>query len=316
MYQERQAKLLANETEEIISSLVTETGFYLLVKEALVKARKASTTKTAYSKPWPILPLMVCEAISEHYDHAIPAAVALELLKAAAEVFDDTEDTDSSESIQARYGTAEAVNIATTLFVLAEKAIARLTTRGVANHIIIRVFDVVNSLCSNACIGQHLDFSISPNIVTEEMYLKIAGMKSASQIECVCHVGALLATEDEELVEKFALFGYNLGLASQIANDIQGITRGSDILKRKITLPIIYALSHTNSQDHIQIKAIFNKSSNSVPDPKKISNILLQIGAIHYAIVKLEFYKQKAQDILSYAKKKGANVESLKIFFK
>ena len=52
----------------------------------------------------------------------------------------------------------------------------------------------------------------------------------------------LLATENQQLINKFAELGSNLGISSQIANDIQGITRGNDITKRKITLPVIYAL--------------------------------------------------------------------------
>ena len=103
---------------------------------------------------------MVSDAISGHYEQAVPAAAAIQLLKAAAEVFDDIEDADSSDSLASRYGLAAATNAATTLIILAEKAIARLKGRGVADDSIIRILDAINSYYTTACAGQHLDLCI------------------------------------------------------------------------------------------------------------------------------------------------------------
>ena len=139
-------------------------------------------------------------------------------------------------------------------------------------------------------------------------------MKSASQIECACYVGALLATKNQELIDTFAKFGYNLGMAAQITNDIQGITQGSDIIKRKITLPLIYALAQTDGDARKQLESVFLKSSVSVPDTAQIKNLLLRCGALHYATIKMEFYKQLALDSLFEAERAGASVERLKLF--
>ena len=315
MWQERQAKLLRDEIEALLAPLSGEADLYGLLKEPLTETRRGLANEVARDRPWPLLPLIVCESISGHCEHAIPAAAALQFLKAAAEVFDDIEDEDSSESLSARYSTALATNAATTLLILAERAVTRLRGRGVEDYITIRVMDAVNSFCTTACAGQHLDLSlISEMSVSEDEYLRVVGMKSASKAECACHIGALLAKAKQELVDMFTKFGHNLGMASQISNDIQGIIRGSDIANCRMTLPVIYALAQTDGEVCNQLKLIFGKQAGPVPDPTPIKDLLFSTGAVYYATIKMEFYKQRALDILSEAEGAGASIERLKLF--
>ncbi len=314
MWEERQAELLRDEIEALLAPLSIAAGFYGLVKEPLKKARRGLAVESAHTQPWPLLPLMVCEAISGRCEHALPAAAALQLLMAAGDVFDDIEDADSPDSLLTKYGSAVATNVATTLLILAERAITRLEGRGIEDPVIVRIMDTVNSFYTTACAGQHLDLTLAP--VSEDTYLQVIGMKSASQVECACHIGTLLANANQELVDIFAAFGHNLGMASQIANDIRGVTHGSDILKPKITLPVIYALAQTDGEARHQLEAIFVKQAGPILDSTQIKELLFRTGAIHYATVKMEFYKQRALDILSEAEGAGARVERLKSFLK
>ncbi len=315
MWQETQVEKLRYEIEELLAPLSDVAGLYDLARDALTQARRGLAPGGAYDTPWPLLPMMVCEAISGHYENALPSAAALQLLMAAGDVFDDIEDADSSESLSARYGSAVATNVATALLILAERAITRFKTRGVADRLTVCVMDTINSCYITACAGQHLDLSIaSEPPVSEDMYLRIVGMKSASQIECACRVGVLLANANQELIDKFNALGHNLGMAAQITNDIQGVTYGSDIMKRKITLPVVFALNHTEGEACSQLDLVFGKQSASVPDSTQIRDLLFRTGAIHYATVKMEFYRQQALDILSEVERLGANTERLKLF--
>jgi len=315
MWQERQAELLQEEIQAVLSALSEAGDLYALVKEPLTKGRRALAAESAQEQPWPLLPLIVCEAICEHYEQALPAAVAIQFFIAAGDVFDDIEDADSSESLAARHGAAVATNVATTLLILAETAIARLKRKGVEDYVIIRVMDAVNSFYTTACTGQHLDLSLTPDIaISEDRYLKVICMKSASQIECACHIGALLATENERLIDTFGIFGHNLGMAAQITNDIQGIIRGSDILNHKITLPVVYALAQSDGKARHQLEITFSRQTELTPDPIRIRDLLFHLGAVHYATLKMEYYKQRALDILSKAVRAGADVERLKLF--
>jgi geranylgeranyl pyrophosphate synthase len=314
MWQERQAEKLRDEIETLLVPLSDAAGLYHLVKEPLTKARRG-LAGSVHARQWPLIPLIVCEAISGHYEQALPAAAALQFLMAAGDVFDDIEDADSVESLSARYGSAVATNVATTLLILAERAITRLEARGVDSRVTVRVMDVVNSLYTNACAGQHLDLSLtSESAPSEDMYLQVTEMKSASQVECACHIGAVLATANQELIDRFAAFGRDLGMAAQIANDIQGTTRGGDLVRRKITLPLIYALAQTDGDVRSQLELTFSRRSGPQTDPTEAKDLLFRTGAVHYATVKMEFYKQRALDILAEAEQAGASVERLKLF--
>jgi competence protein ComQ len=317
MRQKRLAELLEKEIESVITPLSNDFGLYSLVQEPLNKARYKIASETRHSHPWPLLPLMVCEAISKNYRHVIPAAAALQLFMVAGDIFDDIEDADSSDSLATKYGSAVATNIASTLLILAEKAITRLEGRNVEHFIIVRIMDAINSSFTTTCIGQHLDLSLNQEtVVSEDTYLRIVDMKSASTIQCACYIGALLATSRQELIDMFAIFGHNLGMASQIANDVQGVIRGSDILKRRKTLPVIYALSQADGKARQQLELIFNKQSESTFDLAQIRDLLFRIGAIHYAMIKIELYKQQALDILLKAETAGVNVARLRLFLK
>ena len=246
-WRKRQTKLLINEIEQVLSSLVGVASLYEVSREPLSKA-KGLDAEIEHDRPWSLLPLIVCEAISGKYEHALPAATALELFRASAEVFDDIEDGDNPESIAAKYGYAVATNVATTHLILAERAITLLKWRGVADCTVVRTMDAINSYYAVACSGQHLDLSLNQEVaVSEDLYLRVANMKSASTVECACYIGALLGGANQELIDTFALFGQNLGMASQIANDIQGTTRGNDIVKHKALREILMEVEEARS---------------------------------------------------------------------
>ncbi len=105
--------------------------------------------------------------------------------------------------------------------------------------------------------------------LSEDEYYTIISGKTASLFECACRLGVLCALKkssneenagysasrkvlEDERVQNAALFGRLLGQAFQIADDLldilgteekMGKTLGSDLLKQKLTLPIIRLLA-------------------------------------------------------------------------
>jgi octaprenyl-diphosphate synthase len=313
MSQERQLELLKNEIDELLVSLPDVPGFRDLVKTSLTKSARGLVTDNTSGHLWGVLPLTVCEAICGRYEPALPVAATLQLLRTAAEVFDDIEDADSSESLSSIYNPAIATNTASALLILAEKEITRLKTKRVNNKTIVTVIETINSYYVDACAGQHMDLFLTADLnVSEDVYLKIIGLKSASHIECACYIGALLATANQELIETFVKFGCNLGMAAQITNDIQGVVSGIDITKRKVTLPVMYALTASDRNIRTQLEFAFSNKSEVVLDTTQVKELLFNTGAVHYAAVKMEFYKQRALDILLKIETMGTNIEQLK----
>jgi geranylgeranyl diphosphate synthase, type I len=312
MWSKAKTSLLQKEINLVLDCLSGTGDISLLAKESLIEPNRA----LAVDSPWPLLPLIVCEAVSGQFERAIPAAAGLQFLMAAADVFDDIEDQDSSKSLMSKYGIAQATNTASILYSLAWKAISRLKENDINDDVIVCVVDTVSSFCIKAGIGQHLDLNYhKKNEIDEDSYLKLVGMKSASQIECACVIGSLIGGSNKKVINTFGKFGYNIGMAAQIANDILGITRKGDISNPKITLPAVYALAHTDGEAYLKLESLyFETGSGESAKAKQISDILFQSGAIHYSAVKMEFYKQKAHDNLKVLKNNGIKVDELKLF--
>ena len=104
MSQEEQGKLLNKEINLILSSISRYPDLYYLAKESLVEPNRALAGKSKNNHPWPLLPVIVCEAVSGQIERAVPAAAGLQFLTAAADVFDDIQDQDSPNSLMSKYG--------------------------------------------------------------------------------------------------------------------------------------------------------------------------------------------------------------------
>jgi octaprenyl-diphosphate synthase len=102
-------------------------------------------------------------------------------------------------------------------------------------------------------------------------------------------------------------------MVAQIANDIRGISTGKDIRKKKITLPILYALTHLKGTAYKRLKNMIFKHKYLF-DPVQIKESLFQSGAIYYASIKMELYKQKALDLLNEVEKAHIDTDRLKLF--
>ena len=308
-----QTELLARELEEILTPLSNVSDLYSLIKEPLnVQGRIAPLTNS--QKPWPILPLAVAESICGEYEQAVPAALALQLLMVAGDVFDDIEDCDTPDSISSKNGPAIATNIGTTLLILAEKALTRLKTKGINDAITLQVIEKVNSYFTKSCVGQHLDLSSSLLNLSEDKYLEMVALKSASQIECACYAGAALSTTEEQIITMFSVFGHNLGMAAQISNDIMGIVTERDIAKRKITLPVIFALNHSDDVSKSIATKAYNPMIANEIHADQIKTILFNSGAVQYSSLQMTLYQEYAKEALTDIQKLGISVASLGYF--
>jgi len=86
---------------------------------------------------------------------------------------------------------------------------------------------------------------------TVEHYLRVIGGKTASLIASSCRLGALLSGCDEDIVEAATGYGWNVGMAFQLSDDLldiasdhedSGKTPGTDLLEGVRTLPVLFAL--------------------------------------------------------------------------
>lgn len=311
MWQRKQEKFLREEIKAVLSNINDTGSLHRMVCESV--ERIGLKVEGTSHKPWYLLPMVICEGVCGRCDQALPVSAALCFLRTAADIFDDIEDQDYSDSLSAIYGESAAVNAATTLILLAQKAIGRSINKGVPVDTVLHLLEIINGYYIDACTGQHLDIiGFEDGILSEDEYIKIAGKKSATSVQCACHTGVVLGDVQSKLVEVLISLGYNLGMGFQIADDIEGIVHGSDIMTRKITLPVIYALTVAKGRDKSLLKQVYiNHKERPIPE-LQIQNLLFRVGAIEYAVIRLEAYRQRAADILYKAEQEGFNSQRMK----
>lgn len=213
----------------------------------------------------PLLCLMACEAVGGNPAEAMPAAAAVEILHNFSLVHDDIEDGDETRrhrpTLWALWGVPQAINVGDGMFALAFSALLRsvefnfadgIADSGSGNGRPLAAVDRFTRVCVELTEGQHLDLSFEErDDVTLAEYLRMIGGKTAALIAGSTALGALFGDADKPEIECLYRFGYNMGLAFQIQDDILGIwgdsevtgkPAGNDILRRKKSLPLIYGL--------------------------------------------------------------------------
>ena len=143
--------------------------------------------------------------------------------------------------------------------------------------------------------------------ITEDVYFEIIRAKTASLLSAACSAGAFSATNSEEAAQHFRLFGEKVGIAFQIKDDLFdygqeqiGKPTGIDIKEKKMTLPLIYTLQHTDAATRRRIIYIIKNQST---DRKKVAEVIAEVqasGGIEYATVKMQAYREEAIALLHH----------------
>lgn len=141
--------------------------------------------------------------------------------------------------------------------------------------------------------------------INEEVYYEIIRQKTASLIAACCAVGARSAGSSRETVDRARAFGEKVGIAFQIKDDLFdygtaeiGKPLGIDIKEKKMTLPLIYALSRAG---FLEKRRIINIIKNDSQNPKKVAEVIAFVrnsGGISYANEAMNRYVADAQALL------------------
>lgn len=246
----------------------------------------------------PVLTLLCCEAAGGDLEAAMPAAIAVELVHNFSLVHDDIEDRSEfrrhRRTVWKIWGDAQAINVGDGLFALARLHAGRLTGQGVSAHRAMAAARVLDETCVALTEGQFMDlhFETLPEVSLDD-YLWMIRDKTAALLACACQVGAVVASGDSAVIRALHDFGYNLGMAFQIEDDILGIwgdpkttgkPAGDDVLNRKKTLPVVYAWEQSRlpeATDEVREAAALLRDLYGRQDrPVEASDVQRVIGAL------------------------------------
>ena len=110
-------------------------------------------------------------------------------------------------------------------------------------HVLPQALDLFSQTAAEVCEGQQYDMDFEKvDIVPMSDYLKMIGLKTAVLIACAAKLGAIIAEAPANECDLLYKYGYDIGLAFQVADDwldtyadpkVFGKAIGGDILNNK-----------------------------------------------------------------------------------
>jgi geranylgeranyl pyrophosphate synthase len=207
----------------------------------------------------PTLGLLVGNMLGAPEEKLITLGASVELLHTATLVHDDLIDgallRRGMPTLNARWSPAATVLTGDFLFARAAKLAAE------TDHLpLMKLFAETLATIVN---GELTQMFSARGVIERDNYYQRIYAKTASLFEMAALAAAMVATEDEEMRASMKVFGYEVGMAFQIVDDILDFTGeesavgkpiGSDLLNGLVTLPAIYyAESYPNNEDVLSV---------------------------------------------------------------
>jgi geranylgeranyl diphosphate synthase, type I len=251
------------------------------------------------------VPFLVHAAVTGDEGPALPVAEACTLIYFGVDLFDNIIDDELPAGWDTR-DPAEANLAATTLLAaVPQLALARLGYQGTP---LIRLWALVHLFARTLLTmsaGQHEDLLLTGRAdAGPQMCRLMTERKSGSEFALFAKAGAILATEDPEVIENYGAFGLCFGTASQIYSDVWDIWGGeisTDLLNGKRTLPVVHALSALQGESHEQLQGLLRAARGSAECHNEVRVLLTRAGSLRYSALVLEAYRQRARNHLAAA---------------
>ncbi|MBI5366905.1 MAG: polyprenyl synthetase family protein [Planctomycetes bacterium] len=253
----------------------------------------------------PALLLLSASACGGVRDLHYGLAAVLELIHTATLVHDDVLDEATLrrnvESLHVRWGNEMSVLFGDYLFARAFRVAATLGDQ--------RSIDLLAAASESLCLGEILQTSERWNAaLSEAQYLEIIEKKTAVLFGAACRLGAEGAGATPERAAAFERFGLGFGLAFQIVDDYvdlagdeaaAGKSLGSDLLKGKLTLPLIRLLAAVPAERRAAVTELFTAGERRQERLAEIRRLLAELGIRDIAVARAAEFAARAQAALA-----------------
>jgi geranylgeranyl pyrophosphate synthase len=233
-------------------------------------------------------------------------AAAVETLHTATLVHDDLIDNAflrrGNPTLNALWNSAATVLTGDYLFARAAGFAAETES--------VRVVSIFAQTLMTICNGElNQSFSADwgqPTATAREYYYQRIYSKTASLFAASAEAGAVLSGAPEPEVQTLRGYGYNLGMAFQIVDDILdfagnegdlGKPIGSDLRQGIVTLPVIHFLqAHPEDETVTRVLSSRNKRDDEV---RSVVEMIKESGAIESSMAEAKRFAAKSHDALS-----------------
>jgi geranylgeranyl diphosphate synthase type I len=258
----------------------------------------------------PLLCLLACTAAGGHWEQALPLAAAVELIHNFSLIHDDIQDNSElrrgRQTVWVKWGQPLAINAGDAMFTLAHLAPQRLTALGVPAEVALAALAELDYTCVALTQGQYLDMTFEQRTeVSVAEYLAMIEKKTAALIAAATYLGAAVAGAPPERLAHYHAYGWNLGLAFQLQDDLLGIwgnprvtgkSAASDLEKRKKSLPVVFGLERLPA-----FGAAYALPHQAGEPVESLVEILDELGARRYVEQQVQTTTSQARQSLALA---------------
>ena len=256
----------------------------------------------------PLLLLICARLCGYKGENRFPMATVMEFIHTATLLHDDVIDQASirrgKTSANQIYGNAISILVGD---FLCFKSYTLMT--GIGNLDILRLISEMGDIMSE---GEVFQLSKCGDInLSEQEYFNIIEKKTAVLISASCASGSILSSASREKINALKQFGRNAGMAFQITDDILdymaegedfGKSIGKDLEEGKITLPLIFAIKQSTSEEKNKIKEIITSQKRSKKAAREILMLIKKYKGIDYSFQIASGYISEAKSQLNIFK--------------
>ena len=255
-------------------------------EEALVEEIGHHLVNAGGKRLRPILVLLCAKALNYRGDQHLDLAAIIEFIHSATLLHDDVVDVSmlrrGMPTANAQWGNAPSVLVGDFLYSRAFQMMVEIGSMD-----IMRIMSNTTNVIAEGEV-QQLANTQNPNI-GERDYLDVIYKKTAALFEAACECGASIRQASDKHRQALKKYGYHLGIAFQLMDDILdydgdsallGKNVGDDLAEGKATLPVIHAMSVGSEESASLIrKSLTNADATELV---KIIDLVKSCGSLNY----------------------------------
>ncbi len=229
-----------------------------------------------------------CVAAGGSAGSVTPIAAAWRSLHIAARLLDDAEDDDVTYWQKGNNAAARTINLGTGFISLANLALLR-AENSFSTGQYLNLSRRFNQIILVMAEGQHLDLLPRGIDALETYWLHIQN-KSGAFFGLAVEAGAHCGAAPQETLARYYKFGYNLGVALQLINDLNGFFQEnahSDLASGKRTLPFFFITEFAPPSVRKDFRSLWRQAAHSQDARRQIRQIARDHGADAYIVAEI-----------------------------
>lgn len=251
----------------------------------------------------PTMVMLSARTVGVVGQRVMDVALALELLHTASLVHDDVVDESDERRGQSSLNAMMTNQIAVLVgdYILS-RALHHAAATGSAE-----IVDAVAMLGQTLADGELQQLAnLDSEVINENSYYLVVHKKTASLFAACAQLGVTAAGGSAEQAERMRQLGSLVGTCFQLRDDLLdfrgserlGKPSGNDMCEGKITLPVISALKHSQSEEIQRLALLVRRREATDEDISKLTCLATQKGGVEYTQWAMKEFSMMADGLI------------------